>query len=101
MLVFVVAFVTLTFAPTPLLRSTEQLRIVVTKPQRRLELFSGDRLLRSYRVGLDLNPAPAKRRAGDNATPEGRYRVTVKNAQSRYYLLSGSAARAQTTQRVA
>jgi murein L,D-transpeptidase YafK len=64
-------------------------RIVVLKSQRRLQFYSGDRLLRTYRVGLGLNPVPPKQSQGDNATPEGEFQVVVKNPKSRYFLSLG------------
>jgi murein L,D-transpeptidase YafK len=64
-------------------------RIVVLKAKRHLQLLSGNTVVRRYRVGLGLNPGPAKQRAGDNATPEGTFYVFVKNPQSRFYLSLG------------
>jgi murein L,D-transpeptidase YafK len=60
--------------------------IVVHKAQRLLEVYAGSQLFKSYRVGLGLNPVPAKRRQGDRATPEGDYTVCGKNPASTYYM---------------
>lgn len=60
-------------------------RIVVTKSTRRLELWSGPRLVRSFRVALGLDPVNDKRREGDRRTPEGSFYITAKNAHSRFY----------------
>src|SRR5687767_2251605 len=46
-------------------------RIVVFKSKRQLELYSDGSLVRTYRVGLGLNPVDDKQREGDRATPEG------------------------------
>ena len=61
-------------------------RIVVLKGQRRLELYSSAKLLRSYKVGLGLNPVPDKEREGDRATPEGEFYIFTKNPKSAFHL---------------
>lgn len=64
-------------------------RIVVLKGKRRLELYSGDVLVRSYKIGLGLNPVPDKQRQGDRATPEGDFYIFTKNDKSAFYLSLG------------
>lgn len=64
-------------------------RIVVYKKERKLEFYSDQTLLRSYRVGLGFNPVADKQREGDGATPEGDFYVFVKNNKSAYYLSLG------------
>lgn len=64
-------------------------RIVVYKKDRKLELYSVHKLVRSYRVGLGFNPIADKQREGDGATPEGDFYVFVKNDKSAYYLSLG------------
>jgi murein L,D-transpeptidase YafK len=61
-------------------------RVVVRKGERRLELLRGAEVLRSYRISLGLQPSGHKERAGDFRTPEGRYRLTRRNARSDYFL---------------
>ena len=63
--------------------------IVVTKSKRRLELYSDGALVRTYKVGLGLNPVPDKVRQGDRATPEGDFYVFTKNDKSAFYLSLG------------
>ena len=63
--------------------------IVVTKSKRRLELYSDGALVRTYKVGLGLNPVPDKVRQGDRATPEGDFYVFTKNNKSAFYLSLG------------
>lgn len=63
--------------------------IVVYKGARKLELYSGKNLLRTYRVGLGFSPVADKKREGDGATPEGEFYVFVKNSKSAYYLSLG------------
>ncbi|NWH08751.1 MAG: L,D-transpeptidase family protein [Alphaproteobacteria bacterium] len=60
--------------------------IVVEKAMRRLTLYRGDVPLRSYRVALGFSPSGDKAREGDGKTPEGRYTIDFKNAQSAFHL---------------
>jgi len=64
-------------------------RIVVYKRERKLEFYSDQKLLRTYRVGLGFNPIADKQREGDGATPEGDFYIFVKNNRSAYYLSLG------------
>jgi murein L,D-transpeptidase YafK len=67
----------------------EKPRIVVYKTDRKLEFYSDQELLRTYRVGLGFSPVADKVREGDGATPEGEFYVFVKNNKSAYYLSLG------------
>ena len=67
----------------------EDPHIHVYKSARKLELYSGKKLLRTYRVGLGFSPVADKKREGDGATPEGDFYVFVKNSKSAYYLSLG------------
>ena len=60
--------------------------IVVNKAARRLMLYSNGELVRTYRVGLGLDPTGDKVREGDRRTPEGTFYVFTKNDKSAYYL---------------
>lgn len=64
-------------------------RIVVLKSKRRLQLYSGGALVRTYKIGLGLNPVPDKVRQGDRATPEGDFYIFTKNDKSAFYLSLG------------
>lgn len=64
-------------------------QIVVFKGKRRLELYSDGVRVRTYKVGLGLNPVPDKKRSGDHATPEGEFYVFTKNDKSAFYLSLG------------
>lgn len=61
-------------------------RVVVRKGARRMDLLSGDRVLRSYRIALGLSPTGPKERSGDFRTPEGSYRLERRNARSDFFL---------------
>lgn len=60
-------------------------RLVVNKSARKMFLFEGDKLLRSYEIALGKNPVGHKERQGDYRTPEGRYLLDWRNPQSRFY----------------
>jgi murein L,D-transpeptidase YafK len=64
-------------------------RIVVKKAQRKLYLYSGEKLVRTYRIGLGLSPVGDKVREGDRRTPEGDFYIFTKNDKSAYYLSLG------------
>jgi murein L,D-transpeptidase YafK len=60
----------------------ESPRIVIVKSARMLYLFEGDQLVRTYSVTLGPKPAGQKVRSGDGRTPEGKFRICTKNADS-------------------
>ncbi len=59
--------------------------ILVVKESKQLSVYKKGEIFRSYRIALGRNAWSDKRQARDNATPEGKYRITGKNPQSRYY----------------
>lgn len=71
--------------PTPPLPEIE--RIVVDKSERRMELYSGGRLVHVIE-GLQLGDEPVgpKRFEGDERTPEGRFTIDYGNPNSAYHL---------------
>ena len=73
----------------PLKSPLREPKIVVKKSQRQLLLFSGNRLIRTYRIGLGLSPVGDKVRAGDRRTPEGDFYIFTKNDKSAFYLSLG------------
>lgn len=64
-------------------------KIVVKKAQRQLLLYSADKLVRRYRIGLGLSPVGDKVRQGDRRTPEGDFYIFTKNDKSAFYLSLG------------
>ncbi len=60
-------------------------RILVRKSARTLELYRDDVLLKRYSISLGLQPVGAKHREGDRRTPEGRYRIDFRKADSGYH----------------
>jgi murein L,D-transpeptidase YafK len=64
-------------------------RILIRKARRQLLLFSDNRLVRTYHIGLGLNPTGDKVRQGDRRTPEGEFYIFTKNERSAFYLSLG------------
>src|SRR6185436_9065150 len=58
---------------SPLQLPLKSPRILVKKAERRLFLYSENRLMRTYRIGLGLSPVGDKIRSGDHRTPEGDF----------------------------
>ena len=75
--------------PAAILSPLPDARIVIIKSQRRLLLYSGDEIVRTYPVGLGFEPVADKIREGDGATPEGIFHVCRKNPKSRFLLSLG------------
>lgn len=61
-------------------------RIVVLKSERTLHLYRDGEVLRSFDIALGLAPEGPKRETGDFRTPEGRYFIEWKNAESDYFM---------------
>ena len=59
--------------------------ILVNKLKRTLTLLKKGRAVAVYEIGLGKYGLTDKLFAGDEATPEGRYKVIKKNANSRYH----------------
>jgi murein L,D-transpeptidase YafK len=70
--------------PTPADR-----HLIIHKAERKLELFDGEKLLRSYKIALGSCPVGDKEIEGDGKTPEGQYYVFVKNPESKFHLSLG------------
>jgi murein L,D-transpeptidase YafK len=64
-------------------------RIVVKKAERKLFLYSNNKIVRTYHVGLGLSPKGDKVREGDRRTPEGDFYIFTKNDKSAFYLSLG------------
>lgn len=64
-------------------------RIVVKKAKRALEVFDGDKLIKTYTMALGFAPTGDKERQGDGKTPEGEFYIFTKNDRSKFYLSLG------------
>ena len=71
------------------IRQANVTSIVVNKKARRMYLFEGDDMIRSYRIGLGSEPVGDKKIEGDGKTPEGLYYIDRKNPKSKYFLSLG------------
>jgi murein L,D-transpeptidase YafK len=74
---------------SPVCCIASELKIVVWKESRKLEVFRKEELLHSFPVGLGHSPIGDKERSGDGKTPEGSFYICVKNPKSRFYLSLG------------
>lgn len=70
---------------SPLPEGTTADRIVIRKAARKLDLYDGDKLLRTYTVALGTEPEGPKERLGDGRTPEGRYVIDYRKEDSAYH----------------
>ncbi|MFL6313390.1 MAG: murein L,D-transpeptidase family protein [Terriglobales bacterium] len=61
-------------------------KIVILKSTRSMTLFSGGKVLKTYKVALGSAPVGPKRVEGDHKTPEGDYVIDAKNPQSQFHL---------------
>lgn len=57
-------------------------RMVVKKAERRLELWNGPALVKTYRVALGKTPTGHKAQQGDGRTPEGEFFICTRNSDS-------------------
>jgi murein L,D-transpeptidase YafK len=60
-------------------------KIVVLKSERKMMVYHGDELLKTYRISLGGSPIGHKEYQGDMRTPEGIYTINDKNPNSNYY----------------
>jgi len=64
-------------------------RLIITKKDRKLEVFDGDKLVKTFRISLGFTPVGAKETEGDGKTPEGEFYIYTKNEKSKFYLSLG------------
>jgi murein L,D-transpeptidase YafK len=62
---------------------------MVNKKNRTLEVFDGEKLIKTYKIALGFEPIGDKIKQGDGRTPEGEFYVAVKNPNSKFYLSLG------------
>lgn len=74
---------------TKALSAAENPRLVVKKKARRLEVFDGEKLIRTYKIALGFAAEGDKKQEGDGKTPEGEFYVFTKNPNSKFYLSIG------------
>lgn len=59
--------------------------VVLKKAERKLFLYRGDEILKTYRVALGKQPDGHKERNGDSRTPEGTYTLDWRNPNSKFF----------------
>lgn len=59
--------------------------VVVNKSKFRLYLIADNKVFKSFRVALGAKPKGHKQQEGDERTPEGRYILDFKKADSAFY----------------
>ena len=64
----------------------EVTQIQVHKTERKMYLLHGDKVLKTYDIGLGFAPQGHKQFEGDGKTPEGLYYISHKNPDSNYHL---------------
>lgn len=64
-------------------------RLIITKKDRKLEVFDGNKLIKTFRISLGFAPVGAKKSEGDGKTPEGEFYIYTKNEKSAFYLSLG------------
>ena len=86
----IAAAFTLVFVSTPM--AQQQLsnpRIVVHKSARKLKLYDGRKIVKTYNIVLGSSPVGDKQVEGDGRTPEGDFYVFVKNDKSSFTVSLG------------
>ncbi len=59
--------------------------VVVKKAERKLYLYRGIDVIKTYHVSLGKQPGGHKRRSGDSRTPEGIYTLDWRNPNSKFF----------------
>jgi len=60
-------------------------RILVEKSDRRMTLLFGDKIIKTYKVSLGMQPLGTKIKRGDNKTPEGLYYIVGRKLKSQFH----------------
>lgn len=71
------------------LPNLKELRIVIKKAARKLEVYEGKKLVKTYTVVLGFSAKGDKELEGDGRTPEGEFYIFTKNSESRFHLSLG------------
>ena len=85
LLLSLAALAVATQPPAPLPADAEATLVVVEKSIRKLHLYDGERLLKSYAIALGPSPEGHKQQEGDGRTPEGRYIIDFHKRDSAFH----------------
>ena len=61
-------------------------KVIIEKAARKLYLLQEGEVFRSFDIALGIMPVGDKEREGDFKTPEGNYRLDLRNPDSDYFL---------------
>jgi murein L,D-transpeptidase YafK len=75
----------LTLSATPVMSAQKADAVLVIKKESRMYLLSKGETFASYHVTFGGQPVGHKQQQGDERTPEGRYTLGYKNANSKFY----------------
>jgi murein L,D-transpeptidase YafK len=64
-------------------------RLVIKKGKRELQVFDGEKLVKTYEMVLGFAPEGDKIEEGDGKTPEGEFFIFTKNDKSKFFLSLG------------
>lgn len=78
-------FSSITFATTDADVIDKADYVVVKKSERKLYLYRGSEILKTYRIALGKQPDGHKMREGDSRTPEGIYTLDWRNPNSKFH----------------
>ena len=67
----------------------ENPHLLIKKSKRKLELFDGEKLIKTYTIALGFAPTGDKKIEGDGKTPEGEFYIFTKNPESKFHLSLG------------
>lgn len=81
---FVLASLLLVFAQCAWAQEVVDL-VRVLKSERKLQLISKGKVVHQFSIALGADPVGHKQQEGDERTPEGRYVLDFKKADSAYY----------------
>jgi len=59
--------------------------VKVDKSEQKMYLYSGDEIVKEYRISLGKNPRGHKKKEGDEKTPEGTYTLDFIKKDSTFY----------------
>ncbi len=61
-------------------------KVVVEKEKRKLHLIKDEEIFRTFDIALGISPVGDKESEGDFKTPEGTYRLDIRNPNSDFFL---------------
>lgn len=73
----------------PEMQNLKEPRIVIKKAARKLQVYDGKKLIKTYTVVLGFSTKGDKELEGDGRTPEGEFYVFIKNPESRFHVSLG------------